>query len=41
MMQLRRGAIELERYWYLALNPEQGIARARALFERLEQPPPG
>ncbi len=41
VMQLRRGAIELERYWYLALNPEDGIARARALFERLQQGPRG
>jgi len=41
VMQLRQGAIELERYWYLALNPEEGITRARTLFERLEQAPPG
>jgi N-acetylglucosamine malate deacetylase 2 len=39
VMQLRRGAIELERYWYFALNPDAGVARARALFERLARAP--
>lgn len=40
VMQLRKGAIELERYWYFALNPESGLARARALFERLARATP-
>lgn len=35
VMQLRQGAIELERYWYFALNSEAGLERTRALFERL------
>lgn len=40
VMQLRRGAIELERYWYFTLNPEAGVTRARELFERLAQATP-
>ncbi len=39
VMQLRQGAIELERYWSFALNPEAALPRVRALFERLEQTP--
>ncbi|MBN1207152.1 MAG: PIG-L family deacetylase [Myxococcaceae bacterium] len=39
VMQLRRSAIELERYWYFALNLESGAARVQALFERLAEPP--
>lgn len=37
MMQLRMNDGEVERYWYFDLNPESGIAKTRALFERLGQ----
>ena len=40
VMQLRQGAIELERYWYFALNPEAGLARVRSLFAQLAEATP-
>lgn len=40
VMQTRVRAAELERYWYLALNPEEGLARASALFEQLSKAEP-